>query len=314
MKDYYKTLGVSQDASESDLKKAFRSLSLKYHPDRNSNDDAKGIFQEINEAYETLGDPELRNKYDTELKFGEGTMNFQHMNSMDEFNDINNIFNMMFSGMGGMGGIHKMGFGGAPEIRIFNNGTGNFHAQFSHNIQRPPSPITANIEITLEQAYIGCSIPLEYEFWTLSNNMKISEIKTVNIVIPAGVDEDETLVLKGGGNVINENVKGDLYIKINITNKTMFKRQGLDLIIQKQISLKQALCGFSFDILHLNGKVFCLNNSNNSNIITPGFKKIIPTLGMKRDNAVGNLIIVFEIEFPTKLDEQQILSLKEILE
>ena len=325
MKNYYEILGVSQDSSESEIKKAFRTLSLKCHPDRNPDPEATTQFQYINEAYEILSDSEKRQQHDHELKFGEGNVNpFQ---GMDEFNDINNIFNMMFGG--GFGGIHKMhsmgemggmpgmgGMGGMPGIRIFHNGPGGFHAEFSSSFNsrpQPPPPINQIVEITLEQCFQGVSLPVEIEKWTVINNMKINEIETVIINIPPGIDENDTLVIKEKGNVINENLKGDLHIKVKITNNTIFKRQGLDLFLQKKLSLKEALCGFSFDIPHLNGKLLCLNNINNPSVIKPDYKRVVPNLGMTRENTTGNLIIEFIVQFPETLSNEQITSLKDIL-
>ena len=183
MKNYYEILGVEQNASDVEIKKAFRTLSLKCHPDRNPDPEATTQFQYINEAYEILSDSEKRKEHDHELKFGEGNMNpFQ---GMDEFNDINNIFNMMFGS--GFGGIHKMhsmgemnGMHGMPGVRIFHNGPGGFHAEFSTNFNsrpQPPPPINQIVEITLEQCFQGVSLPVEIEKWTVINNMKINEIE-----------------------------------------------------------------------------------------------------------------------------------------
>jgi len=320
MKNYYEILGVGQDASETEIKKAFRTLSLKLHPDRNPDPEATTQFQYINEAYENLSDSEKRKQHDHELKYGEGNINpFQ---GMDEFNDINNIFNMMFGG-GGFGGIHKMhsmgemnGMPGMPGVRIFHNGPGVFHAEFSTSFNsrpQPPSPINKVVEITLEQCFQGVSLPVEIEKWTIINNMKINEIETVIINMPPGIDENDTLVIKGKGNVINDDLKGDLHIKVKINNNSIFKRQGLDLFLQKNLSLKEALCGFSFDIPHFNGKLLCLNNMNNPTVIKPDYKRVVPNLGMTRENATGNLIIEFIVQFPENLSTEQISALKEIL-
>jgi DnaJ homolog subfamily B member 4 len=321
MTNHYDTLGVAKDATEGEIKKAYRKLSLQYHPDRNPTEEANIKMLAINSAYETLGDNEKRRQYDAELEFGHGGMPFQHMNSMDEFSDINQLFNMMFNGMpGGMpfggGGMHAFHSGG-PGIRIFqtsSGGPGNFHAEFSHSFrQQPPPPIEKKVELTLEQCYRGCSVPVDIERWTIINGMKVNEIETVNINFPQGIDENDTLLLNGRGNVINEQVRGDIHVSVKIINRTPFKRQGLDLIFHKNIPLKEALCGFTFDIPHINGKIFALNNVSNPSVIYPGFKKIIPNLGMTKDSTTGNLIIELDIDFPEKFTEDQIMELKKIL-
>jgi DnaJ-class molecular chaperone len=316
MTNLYETLGVSKDADSSEIKKAYRKLSLQYHPDRNSSEEAKAKMHQINAAYETLSDEEKRNQYNMELDFGKGGIPFQHMNSMDEFSDINQLFNMMFNGGGGpFGGIHSFQTGG-PGIRVFHSsGPGNFRAEFSHSFHHhaPPPVIEKTIELTLEQCFHGCSIPIDIEKWSIINGNKVNECENVTINFPAGIDENDTLLLQGKGHSVNDQLKGDVHLKIKMINRTPFKRQGLDLIFRKTISLKDALCGFTFDIAHLNGKTFALNNVSNPSVVFPGFKKIIPNLGMTKENMTGNMIIELEIDFPDKLSEDQIEKLKTIL-
>ena len=99
---------------------------------------------------------------------------------------------------------------------------------------------------------------------------------------------------------------------IKIENNTQFERRGLDLIINRTISLKDALCGFSFELKYINGKVYTINNNSN-NIIPPEYIKVIPNMGLTRDGHIGNLLIHFHVDFPEKLSEEQIKILKEIL-
>jgi DnaJ-class molecular chaperone len=207
------------------------------------------------------------------------------------------------------------GFQGNPNIRVFHSGgPGNFRAEFStHFQQQPPQPIHKEIEVTLEQCFHGCSLVVEFERWTVINNMKVNEKENITITIPPGMDETDKLLIRGKGNRINDDLKGDIEVSIKVTNNTIFKRQGLDLILIKKISLKEALCGFIIDIPHLNGKVFSLNNKNNPTVITPGYKKTINGLGMSRENATGNLILQLEIDFPATLTEDQVKTLSDIL-
>jgi DnaJ-class molecular chaperone len=311
MSNFYDVLGVTKDSNETELKKAYRSLSLKHHPDRGG-DTTK--FQEINEAYETLSDPSKKQQYDAQLNGFPGGMHFNmHHGGDAEFSDINNIFNMMFGGSGMPGGIFA-GMQGNPDIHVFHNGVHAGGPGFMfQNLHRPPS-IIKNIKITLEQAYTGVSIPIECERWVMQpNNIKITEIETIYITIPAGIDENEMIILKDRGHVLNENMKGDIKIITQIENNTPFKRYGLDIILKKTITLKEALCGFVFDIHHLNGKSLSLNNKTNRTIITPLYKKVVPNMGMVREQNTGSLIIEFDIEFPSSLTEEAITKLSEIL-
>ena len=100
------------------------------------------------------------------------------------------------------------------------------------------------------------------------------------------------------------------FIKIN--NNTEFQRNGLDLIYNKTITLKESLCGFSFDLKYINGKKYTINN-HSGNIITPNFKKIIQKMGLERNEHHGNLIIVFNVQFPESLEANVIEKLKEVL-
>jgi DnaJ-class molecular chaperone len=327
MVNHYDILGVSQDAGDMEIKKAYRSLSLKYHPDRNDTEEAKEKIQAINQAYEILGDKAKRNQYNMELQFGQGSggmpgfggmgmpgfgmggMPFAHMQSMNDMNDINNIFSMMFGqSMGGMGGP------GGPEIRIFHGHGGpgmpghgmNFHQQMR------PEPIQKTIQITIDQSFTGSAIPIDIERTIINGNMRRTETETVYINIPQGIDDNESVTVHDRGHIVNDN-KGEVRIVFRVQNNSQFKRHGLDLVYKQKISLKEALCGFSFEIVHLNGKRLCLNNASNPTVIKPNFKKIVPNLGMTREGSTGNMIIDFEIEFPESLTKEQIDTLTTIL-
>jgi DnaJ family protein A protein 2 len=313
MADYYEVLGVSKDASESEIKKAYRTLSFKHHPDKGG-DISK--CQQINEAYETLGDAAKKKEYDMRgsnpfpFPFGGGGGggggDFVNMN---EFADIHNIFNMMFN-RGGMPGMPGMG---EPNIHIFHSTNGGPGINIFQNLSKPP-PIIKNVKLTLQQAYTGLSMPIEIEKWVVRDNVKTSETENIYINIPAGIDDNECLIIQGKGNTIQDVISGDIKFMFSIENNTPFVRTGLDLTYHKKITLKEALCGFSFEIIHLNEKnTINLNNSTNVSIIKPNSKKVIPQLGMIRDTTIGNLIIEFSIEFPDTLTAEQIKGIEAIL-
>jgi DnaJ family protein A protein 2 len=164
----------------------------------------------------------------------------------------------------------------------------------------------------MEQVLSGASVPVEIERWILENGIKVHENETIYVTVPQGIDDNEMIILRDKGNVINENVKGDVKIFVKITNETEFKRNGLDLILEKNITLKEALCGFTFEIKYLNGKSYTLNN-NKGNIIPPEYKKIYPNMGLTRGEHKGNMIIHFHIDFPEKLSDEQIAKIAEVL-
>jgi DnaJ-class molecular chaperone len=309
--ELYDRLGVSKNASPEEIKKSYRSLSLKYHPDRNTDPSAVELYKGINEAYEVLSDPQKRQNYDMGggMDIGAGMGG-----GAPDMNDINNIFNMMF-GMGGGGGggggmpFGMGGMGGMPEVHIFHGGMGG---RFQQHIMKP-SPLQKSVPVSLEQIYNGDSIPFEYEHWTIHNGMRVTEIKNITVTIPKGIQENERMVLSNRGNSAGENATGDLVLSFEANKHPVFERNGMDLIIRKKITLKESLCGFSFEIRHLNEKVLHMNNVTNHSIIRPNHKKNIPNLGMVRNGQTGSLIIDFEIEFPESLTSEVINQLREIL-
>ena len=318
--NFYKVLGVDEKASKEDIKKSYRTLQMKYHPDRNNNSqDANIMTQKLNEAYETLGDDEKREEYDM-------TRNNPFLKSGSNMDvPMDDIINMMFGGMGGfpgmnMGGFPGMNMGGMqmrgmPTMHGLPPGTKIHFFQGGNpmNFQQmqKPTAILKNIVIKLSQVLTGANIPLEIERWIMEQGMKVFETETIYVTIPKGIDDGELILLKDKGNVLNETCKGDIKIFVKIENDSMFKRAGLDLVLEKIINLKDALCGFSFEITYINGKSYTLNN-NAGNIIPHGFRKIIPNMGLERENHKGNMVIEFNVQFPEKLSESVIASLKKI--
>ena len=320
--NFYKVLGVDEKASKEDIKKSYRTLQMKYHPDRNNNSQEANIMtQKLNEAYETLGDDEKREEYDMTRNnpFLKGGSNMEM--PMDD------IINMMFGGMGmggfpghidrmggfpGMGGMQMRGMpsmhGLPPGTKIHFFQSGN---PMNFQQMQKPTAILKNIVIKLSQVLTGANIPLEIERWIMEQGMKVFESETIYVTIPKGIDDGELILLKDKGNVLNETCKGDIKIFVKIENDSIFKRVGLDLVLEKSINLKDALCGFSFEITYINGKSYTLNN-NSGNIIPHGFRKIIPNMGLERESHKGNMIIEFNVQFPEKLSESVIASLKKI--
>ena len=309
--DFYNILGVSENASADEIKKAYRQKSLMYHPDKTNGDVEKvKIFQKISEAYETLGDAEKRNEYDMRKQNP-----FMRMNSMGGNGemDINDLFANIFfgGGMPGMQGMPGMFGGNFPpgaNIRIFRNGV---PVNFTSVIEKP-QPIVKTININMVAVLNGAKIPVEIERWSIINNNKVFEVVTLNVDVFKGVNNNENIVLKEQGNAINDTCKGDVNIIITINNDSQFIRQGLDLIMQKDISLKESLCGFSFEIKYINGKVYTINNQP-GNIISPNYNKLIQNMGLTRESTTGNLIIQFTTKFPETLTAEQIDALSKIL-
>jgi DnaJ-class molecular chaperone len=271
MSTYYDVLNLPKNASFDQIKKQYRKLSLEHHPDRaNGNEE---MFKKISEAYEHLSDETNRRVYDQSL------------------NPAMNLFDVIF---------------GNPDVQMF--GAKEMPFPFSFPMQKPP-PLLASVEITLDQAYTGCCIPIEIERHMEFHRVRQSEKETIYVDIPYGIDNNETIILPNRGNHI-DGVVGDIKIVVTVKNNTKLERKGLDLYYTQTITLKEALCGFTVEIEYLQSKNFKI--VNNDFIITPQYKKVVANGGMKRDKNQGQFIIMFNIIFPT-LSDEKIEQLKNIL-
>ena len=290
-----------------------------YHPDKNKNNpESTGKFQKISEAYETLGDQDKKNEYDmTRNNPFIKMMNSQGMNSQGmSMNPVDELFSSIFGmpfGQGsspfGQGSSTSWGQGSpfGQNVRVFHNG---IQVNPPHFLQKPTS-IIKNIVVPINKILTGTIIPIDVERWLIHDGHKIFENETVYVTIPKGIDDGEIVILKEKGNISSDDCKGDIKIIIKIENNTEFKRSGLDLIYVKIITLKEALCGFTFELKYITDKIYTINNSS-GNIISSGYKKIIPNMGLSREQHIGSLIIMFDIKFPDKLSEEIIVQLKQI--
>jgi DnaJ-class molecular chaperone len=304
---------------------------LLHHPDRNGNSaDSVAKSQKINEAYDTLGDADKKRDYDMTRNnpfikmmgqnsghnpgnpFGPGFNpfgpfgSFVHQTQGPNFNSHGQgqSFNPMDDILAGLFGLNQ-GHGQGQNIRVFHNG-------MPVNIgPQKPQPITTTIVVPIDKILTGTTVPIDIERWIHEGGNKVFEHETIYVPVPKGMDEGELIVLKDKGNVLNEHCKGDIKIIIKIENNTSFQRVGLDLILPKTISIKEALCGFTFELKYITGKTYTINN-NAGNIIPNGYKKVIPNMGFTRDEHVGNLIIVFDVKFPEKLSDEALNALKQI--
>ena len=307
--NYYEVLGVDKKSSQDEIKKAYRKLSLQFHPDKPTGDSEK--FKNINEAYQTLGDPEKKQMYDM------GGVRRQFSSGPNGFPDggMDDIFKMFFGGGGPPGMFGGMDFSEgnipneffSPNMRIFHNGR-----PVNMRMMSKPTPIIKTQRITFKQSFNGYQMPITIERWIMMGGVKKLEKEKIYVDIPKGIDDGEMIILKDKGNIIDNDRKGDIKIFIKISNNTEFKRNGIDLIFTKLLSLKESLTGFNFNINFLKGQELGINN-NGGTIIHPGFEKIIPNLGFERGEQRGNLIIRFEVEFPNTLTTEQKNKLKDIL-
>ena len=323
--DYYNILGVNKSASPDDIKKSYRKMSLKHHPDRKGGDSE--MFKKINEAYEVLGDKYKRNQYDFDIQM---TTNLRHSNPMDSF--MENIFeSMMNKKSKNKSNKSKQPFD--DLLNLFNSSAPSFQNAdnfgpfdvYTTTIPFPPQmnqpvhkdtqsleDIHVDQEIEFEDSYHGCCVPILIEREIISNSdVKRKETEKIYLTIQKGVDHDEIITIENKGNVYQDKTT-NIKVHIKVKDHLRFKRSGIHLVLPKTISFKESLCGFDFMLEHLNGKSNKLSSSR-GNIIQNGDKKVIKGMGFERNDKKGDLIILFHVNHPEhKLNDEQLNLIEEI--
>lgn len=297
--DYYKILGVDKNASQDDIKKAFRKLARKYHPDLNPNDpSAKDKFQEINEANEVLSDPEKRKKYD---EYGE------HWKHADEFEAQKKARQHAggggggFSGFGGDGGSYWYSSDGEG----FSGGdAGGFSDFFESMFGHRGGGERGNAGFRGQDFNAELHLSLRDAARTHKQVLNVNG-KQVRITIPAGVADGQVIKLKGyGGEGINGGPAGDLYITFKIAEDSVFKRLGDDLYVDVEMDLYTAVLGGEKVIDTLEGKVKLKIKPETQN----GTKVRLKGKGFpvyKKEGQFGDLIITYSVKIPTNLTDRQ---------
>jgi len=336
--DYYATLKVGNGASSDDIKKAYRRLAMKWHPDKNPNNrkEAEANFKRISEAYEVLSDSEKRAIYD---QYGEeglkgqfappspSSSGFSNGNGF-KFHpkDADDIFAEFF----GATAYPNMGStSGRPGGSRFNdkpNGFQQGNSAFtsfrdplrdrggSSAVPRKDPPIESKLKCTLEELYNGAVRKMKISRDVLNGSGKTVTIQEVlSIEIKPGWKKGTKVTFPEKGNQQLGVVAADLIFVIDEKPHDLFKREGNDLVLVQKISLVEALTGCCITIPTLSGKKL---NLTFNDIIYPGYEKIIPKEGMpiaKEHGRKGNFRIKFEIRFPSRLSPEQKAGIKRIL-
>ena len=294
--DYYKILGVDKSASRDDIKKAFKKLARKYHPDLNPNDpNAKQRFQEINEANEVLGDPEKRKKYD---QYGE------HWKHADEF-EAQKQRQQQGGGFAGGGQYWSSGggFSGMGDEGEFSD---FFESLFG---SRRGGRRSAGFR---GQDY-NAELHLSFHDAAKTHKQVLSvNGKNIRITVPAGVADGQTIKLKEqGAPGVNGGPNGDLYITFVIAEDPVFKRLGNDLYVTAPLDLYTAILGGEQMVDTMDGKVKLKVKPGTQN----GAKVRLRGKGFpvyKEEGKFGDLIVTYSVQIPTNLTEKQKALFKEL--
>lgn len=346
-RDYYEVLGLKKGASDDEIKKAFRKMAMKYHPDKNPGDKtAEENFKQVNEAYSVLSDPDKKSKYD---RFGHagvdpnagfgGGAGGGFGGGFGGFEDIFDMFGGMFGG-GGRGQRRRNGpmkgsdiqkamtitfeeaaFGAKKQIKISKyvkcetcsgtgakpgtakktcpkcNGTGEIHTS-----QRTPFG-TFQSSSPCDQCG-GTGEINESPCQDCGGTGKIRKDVTISVDIPAGVDNDSVISIKGQGEPgSNGGPNGDLYVVISVKDHPLFERRGQDLWLEIPISFNQAALGDSITVPTLEEKVsYKIPAGTQPNTVFRLKNKGIKSI---RSNRKGDLYVKVILEVPTKLNAKQ---------
>jgi curved DNA-binding protein len=306
-KDYYNTLGIKRDATQDEIKKAFRKLARKYHPDVNKDKDAEEKFKEINEAHEVLSDPEKRQKYD---QFGAHWQQYERAGGQPE--DFNwdrwrnpygdayqtrqvdqEELERLFGNLGGSGGrfsdFFETLFGGFGQSR----GT-TFGGQQNVRQQQRGRDAEHTVEITLEEAYRGTQRLLSWE-----------DGRKIEAQIPPGVKTGSKIRLRGqGGSHPLGGQAGDLFLKIKVLPHPLFERDGDDLRTTVPVSLYDALLGGEVEVASLEKRVKLKippESENNKTFRLRGLG--MPNL--RNPHKSGDLLVKIDVKLPKNLSKEE---------
>ncbi len=292
--DYYAVLGVPKDASEKDLKKAYRKLAQQYHPDKNPGDTAAELkFKELNEAYDVLGKAETRKEYDHAREMGYfvggpggaaggGT----------QYVRVEDLFGGGGQGQaGGAGGFDF--FGGIGDLFGRSGGTTR---------QARPQPgrdVSAEMSLTFHEAISGTTKEL---------SVNGSHVK---VKIPRGIDDGARVRLKNKGEPgYNGGAAGDLYVKVHVASHPVFGRSGKNLTISVPVTFTEAALGAEINVPTLDGKVRLRIPPG-----TPTGKTFrVSGKGVESAKTTGDLLVTVDVHVPTKLTDEQRKALEAFAE
>lgn len=340
-RDYYEVLGVSKTATDEEIKKAYRTLAKKYHPDVSTEENAEAKFKEVQEAYEVLIDPAKRQQYDQfghegpAGAFGSGFQGFQGFGG--GFGGFENIFSSFFGGGQRARSTEKQrgrnlrtsvtltfteaAFGCEKEITLTKYetchdcaGTG---AMSGKDIVICPQCHGRGRVMMEENSFFG-RIQTEVTCPTCKGKGKVIKNKCptcrgegrikatskIKVRFPSGVDNDQTLTVKGKGEAgLNGGMYGDLYIDINVKEHELFVRDGLDLYFELPIDFAQAALGAQIEIPTLTGKTMLKISPG----VQTGTKLRMAGKGIRsqRSGEVGNFYIILKVITPTRLTSEQ---------
>ncbi|KAK1362127.1 Potyviral capsid protein interacting protein 1 [Heracleum sosnowskyi] len=297
--DYYNVLKVGRNASEEELKKAYKKLAMIWHPDKNNTGnkiEAEAKFKQISEAYDVLSDPHKRKYYDRHGEVGLSTGQFPTGDSEKRFNKrgAKNVYEEVF------GRSEKSEF----EKSKYDAGGKSRKGSVVENV----------LSCNLEELYKGSNRKLKISRTVIDDSGKLATVEEIlGIHIKPGWKKGTKITFPEKGNQEPGVIPADLIFVIDEKPHSIFKRDGNDLITHKKISLLDALTGKTVKLTTLDGRDLRIPITD---VVKPGYEEVVPNEGMpisKEPGKRGNLRIKFSIKFPTSLTTEQKSDIKRIL-
>ena len=311
-RDYYEVLGVSRSATDDELKKAYRKLAKKYHPDANPDNkaEAEAKFKEVNEAYEVLSDKQKRQMYDQfgfdgpQYGGGQGGGYYSYGSGFDGFSGFGD-----FGDLGDLGDIFSSFFGGgASRTRANSNGP------------RKGADLKLKLDITFEEAYKGVEKEISINRYETCKSCKgtgaepcidckgkgkVKKSVKIKVKVPEGIDDGQTIILKGEGEPgVNNGPKGDLYIVVHIKRHNIFTRKGDHVFCEIPITFTGATLGTELDIPMVDGSKEKYKIPEGTQT---GTRFTIKNKGFKNVNGNwrGDFVFTVTVQVPKKLTSEQ---------
>ncbi|XP_058482555.1 dnaJ homolog subfamily B member 13-like [Solea solea] len=308
--DYYVTLELNRDATDADIKKAYRRLALKFHPSSNRKPGSSEKFTQLSEAYDVLSDPKKKATYD---KFGEEGLK----RGIPPQCGSDGAWSCKYTYHGRPDKTFRQFFGGDNPFADFytNEEPLQFGGLQQVVVKTQDSPIERDLNLSLDDLFHGCTKKIKISRRIMNEDGHTSNIKDkiLSVDVKPGLKEGTRIIFSKEGDQGPNNIPADIVFIVRQKSHPLFERQDNDLIYKAHISLEMALSGFSVDLETLDGRILTIPIND---IVHPTYRKVVSGEGMPSSwepSQRGNLVITFDIHFPEKLSAEQRHLIKKAL-